>query len=258
MYPWGYEPIICSLTAHTLSEIGPDRIAQTKVRDIVVNRVGRKLTIGGVIAALLVGGLAAPASATEVEDPELTPVPAAEAVLSEAQIAELEALYESTDSASRTFDAAAAVASGATEQGTADYASVLVAEGWAVQGETVEPTAATQSIASALAACTGRSGYTGYYGWGWQWGLNSCQTDTLIAAVNLGAGGATAVGAVFAAIGLIPGAAPVAVPVAVVSGAVAAVIAYGSLGLNVCKTASYGVHAIYLNLYYTSVRCWGQ
>ena len=74
----------------------------------------------------------------------------------------------------------------------------------------------------------------------------------------MGAGGAAAVRAVFAAIGLFPGATPVAMPVAVVSGAVAAVITFGSLGLNLCKTASSGPHAIYLNVYYTSVGCWGQ
>jgi len=76
--------------------------------------------------------------------------------------------------------------------------------------------------------------------------------------VFLGAGGATAIGGVFAAIGLIPGAAPVAVPAAVISGAVAGVIAFGGLALTTCKVASSGPHAIYLNLYYTSVGCWGQ
>lgn len=225
---------------------------------IVVNRIGRKLKIGGVIAALLVGGLAAPASATEPVEPEPTPVATEESVLSDEQAAELELLYGATDPAARAFDADLAVASGASPEGTADYAAVLTAEGWDVRGETVDPSAGAREVAGVAAACTGVSGYTGYYGWGWQWGLNSCQTDTLIAAVFQGAGGAAAIGGVFAAIGLIPAAAPVGIPAAVISGAVGGVIAFGGLSLTTCKTASYGVHAIYLNLYYASVGCWGQ
>ncbi len=47
----------------------------------------------------------------------------------------------------------------------------------AVQAHT---SAAGKHVVAADANCTGTYGYTGFYGWGWQWALNSCDTDLVI------------------------------------------------------------------------------
>ncbi|WOF23632.1 hypothetical protein N8K70_02830 [Microbacterium betulae] len=207
------------------------------------------------MASLVSFGVAASASAAE--EPPVSPetqIFEEGGTLTAEQAAELDALESATDFGAKTFDIGAAEDTGASAQGIADFAHVLETQGWTTIGGglTVSPSTATaQIIATAAAACTGKSGYTGFYGAFWQWALNSCQTDTLIAGVAAGAAGAGAVAAVFAAVGVAPAAG--------VSTAIGALVGANAAFLTVCKTASYGVHAIYLNAYVTGgVGCWGQ
>lgn len=217
---------------------------------------GRASVCGAIIGSLLTVGFVTPASAASPPPPTSpeTAIVSTGFALTAGQEAELNALDAATSHALETFDPAAAAAAGASEAGIADYAYVLNSQGWTVVNEEF-PTARASTVAietaAAAAACTGRSGYTGFYGAFWQWALNSCQTDTLIAAVAAGGGGTAAIGGLLTALGVAPAGA--------ITAAVGGLVVAGSGFLTVCKTASYGVHAIYLNAYVTGgVGCWGQ
>lgn len=174
--------------------------------------------------------------------------------LTAAQESELNALVNSTNFAARTFDPSSAVGAGASTVGTADYASLLAARGWTVVGNDaalILPSSGAQPMLTVGAQCTGTSGYTGFFGAFWQWALNSCDTATLIAAVAAGGGSTAGIGGLLAALGVVPAGG--------ITAAVGGLIAAGAGVLTVCQTASYGMHAIYLNAYVIGgVGCWGQ
>ncbi|MGN7187735.1 hypothetical protein [Microbacterium enclense] len=210
--------------------------------------------------AVVVGFALAPsaAHAAETTTPPSASAPATgpEASLSAADQAELETLLAATDSATGTFDAAKALGAGASEQAVADYAASYEAAGQNVTGlvETVraQTSEAGERVAAAASSCTGDRGYTGFYGWGWQWALNSCDTDLLMAALAGGGGAVAAVGGVISAAG-------VTAPAGAVTAAAGGLVAAGAGIVSICKAASYEKKAIYLNAFVTgSVGCWGQ
>ena len=170
------------------------------------------------------------------------------------QQVEINALAAASDYKSKRFLVQAAVKGGAGASSIADFAAVLRDQGWTVVGSvTAQPsTLARQSIAAAIAACKGKNGYNGYYfPWGWQFGLNSCNTNKLIAGVGLGAAGAVVVTAALVAGGATATAAPIA-------GLVAAVIGFGAAALRVCQAFSSN-GGIWLNVGGTpQASCWGQ
>jgi len=203
----------------------------------------------------LTGSLfSAPASAAEMP-PQTPSVSLATAVDSENSLSseQKDAIYlltSATDREARTFDSDEAVAAGVDEQAVAEYAAAfqntagLPSEG---QDSRVMPGSTTT-----VAACTGKRGYTGFYGWGWQTALNSCETNLLIGAMGAGGGGAYAISGVLVAAG-------VPAPAAAVTAAVGGLITAGVGVVSVCKAASYTKNAIYLDAFVTGgVGCWGQ
>lgn len=229
------------------------------------HRILRGVATAG-IAAVLILGSANTASATSVfaspqthadviaapTSPETQLVEEGSELTPEER-AQLDAVMSGLDDTEQVFDARAAESAGASAESIADFAQILSGGGWTIaNGESLaEPSALAVDVSNEVRACTGYSGYKGFFGGFWQWGLNSCLTDSLIATVAGGGGSAVAIGGVLAAAGIAPGAA-----ITAAAGALAGMSA-GFLGI--CKTASYGVHAIYLNAYVTgNVGCWGQ
>ena len=149
-----------------------------------------------------------------------------------------------------------ALATGASESDVADYAAAYQASGREVSNLSIrvqnQITDTGERVAAAAAACTGSRGYTGFYGWGWQYSLNSCDTDLLIAALFGGGSAVAAVGGVISAAG-------VTAPVGAITAAVGALIAAGAGPVSICKAASYTKKAIFLNVFVIgTVGCWGQ
>lgn len=208
----------------------------------------RAITLAGVTAAAIT--FASPMAASAGEP---APEPAgAEIILSDQQQLDLEATLAAVDTANKQFDAAAAAKAGASDQGIADFAAVLSAYGWTVSGAVDAPSAGVESIAEAARACTGYVGYHGYYPpWGQQFGLNSCQTSQVIAAVGLGAAGAGVVSGILVAVG-------VTAIVGAISGIVTAVLAFGAAAVAACQAFSSN-GGIWLNVAGSPpVSCWGQ
>lgn len=210
--------------------------------------------------AVVVGFALAPsaAQASETTAPPSASAPATgpEASLSAADQAELETLLAATDSATGTFDATKALGAGASEQAVADFATSYEAAGQHVTGLDeplrAQTSEAGERVAAAASSCTGDRGYTGFYGWGWQWALNSCDTDLLMAALAGGGGAVAAVGGIISAAG-------VTAPAGAVTAAAGGLVAAGAGVVGICKAASYEKKAIYLNAFVTgSVGCWGQ
>lgn len=203
-------------------------------------------TVAVILSTALVFSGGAAATAAEPS------APVSHSTMSPEQTASLEALLSANDSSTRTFTVAHATTAGAAPQDVADFSAMLKLSGWTVVGETVAaPSIAAAEVVTTFASCTGNRGYTGFYGWGWQWALNSCDTDLLIQALLAGGGGTAAVGGVLTAVGIAPAGG--------ITAAVGALIAAGAGPIQVCKTASYGAHAIYLNVFATgSIGCWGQ
>lgn len=150
------------------------------------------------------------------------------------------------------FDSNLARSAGATDEAAAAAAAVFLLAGWTVLGSTSDVHAGTTELAQAALACTGSSGYNGwFFPWGSQFGVNSCLSTQLIAALGLGAAGAGAVTAVLVAIG----ASAVAGGVA---GLVAALLAVGASAIAACQAFSSN-RGIWLNLGGTpAASCWGQ
>jgi len=218
--------------------------------------------LAGTVTALavVVGVTLAPSAAQAVEtsDPPSASAPAvgSAASLPAADQVELEQLLAATDGATGTFDATKALGTGANEQAVADYATSYRAAGQNVIGlpEPVREQASEAGgrVAAAASSCTGNRGYTGFYGWGWQWALNSCDTDLLMAAVAGGGGAVAAVGGIISAAG-------VTAPAGAITAAAGGLVAAGAGIVGICKAASYEKKAIYLNAYLSgSVGCWGQ
>ena len=201
-----------------------------------------RLTTGMIGAALIctTAFVATPAVAAEMSPTEATPTAESpllgpEATLSPADKAQLEVLLNATNLEVGVFDAAQAVTAGASLVAVADYAATYEASGAVVANSTPNLLSSTSAVGERLAAaalsCTGARGYTGFYGWGWQWALNSCDTDLLMAALAGGGGATAAVGGVISAAGVV----------------------------GICKAASYEAKAIYPNAFVTGgVGCWGQ
>ncbi|WP_431030940.1 hypothetical protein [Plantibacter sp. RU18] len=222
-------------------------------------KTSKKCGIALVAAALI--GFSAPTAAVASE-PSGSPLPTSPETelvvsggqgLSVQQEAELSAVFVGVSDNSTVFDIEAAQAAGASPESIADFATIVGGAGWTVENgaTTVEASDLAVEIAAEVRACTGATGYTGFHGAFWQWGLDSCLTDSLIAAVASGAGSGVAIGGVLAAAGLAPAAA--------LSAAIGALTGMSAGFLKVCQTASYGAHAIYLNAYVTgNVGCWGQ
>lgn len=189
--------------------------------------------------------------------PGYSAAPAEEASLSDAEEAQVRALLSGADQDARQFNASIAEAKGATPDGIADFAATVESLGWTVVGHVDDSTVSSsaQSAIQAASSCTGKSGYVGYFGSFWQFALNSCQTDMLISIVAAGAASYEAIAAILAAAG-------VTAPAAAIVAAVGAVTALGAAALGICKAASYGVHAIYLNIMVPPIvppaTCWGQ
>jgi hypothetical protein len=207
----------------------------------------RTVAIGSLVAVVV--ALAAPTTANAAE--VVPPQPSGDTVqLTDEQLHDVEQLAAASDYDARTFDADAAAAAGATEQGIADFAAVLESEGWTIDGA-VNGSASAQSLSVAL-ACTGFQGYHGYYfPWGWQFGFNSCETSKLIAAVGMGAAGATVVTAILVAAG-------VTAFVGAIGALVTAVIAFGAAAIAACQAYS-SKSAIWGNVGGTpAFSCWSQ
>ena len=167
------------------------------------------------------------------------------------QQADIDAVVLGTDDQAQTFDADVARDAGADEEAIADYAVILADAGWTIIGD-YSAGAAGEIAQMAVAACTGVSQYNGYFfPIGYQWALNSCDTDTFIAALKVivAGGGSTAAVALLTKVGA---------PVAAVAGAVAALAGLGVAVTELCKTAS-PKKAVYLNSGGTvPPSCWGQ
>jgi len=200
------------------------------------------------LALLSLVGTAVPANATTVQSPGFE--------VSEDHILEGEALASATSgSDERVFNADAARKLGASESAIADYSLVLESYGWTVNGS-VDSTAATDDARSVLdlsRACSGASGYTGYFTpIGFQFALNSCQTSQFIAVMGvIVAGGGLATG-----IALLTG---IGVPAGAAAGILVGIAALGTGFLVVCQAFSSN-GAIYVNSGIPPVppSCWGQ
>lgn len=224
------------------------------------------LTSIAVTSALLLGSLvvATPASATteapsratkaDVRPDASTQKSVVRPVkLTAQQVLDVNAISAASYAATRTFDATAALAAGASADSVAGAAAVYLSGGWAVRGEVPADTAAgATALISALAACAGRNGYRGYFfPWGSQFAANSCNTSKLIAAAALGAAGAGVLAGVLTLIGVTAIATPIATVVAMVLG-------FGAAAMAACQAFS-PKSAIYLNVGGSPVAsCWGQ
>lgn len=218
-------------------------------------------SVAGMALVLAAGLVAAPAHA--VETPPGVAPPTAEApltgpvgTLTAAQTTELEILLASTDASTGVFNADQALFAGASAAAVADFAVAYQAGG--LKASNVDPglqaqaTASGERVAAAAASCAGARGYTGFYGWGWQWALNSCDTDLLMAALAGGGGSVAAIGGIISAAG-------VTAPVGAITAAVGGLVAAGAGVVGICKAASYDTKSIYLNAFVVGgVGCWGQ
>lgn len=208
----------------------------------------RNVAVGAATAIIL--ALVTPVAANAAT--QEGPTPTSEVVLSTQQVLDVEATAAASDFMTKVFDASAAAEGGASEQGIADFAAVLVASGWEIEGEVGQASPSALQSASALLACNGYSGYHGFYPpWGQQFGLNSCQTEQIIAAATMGAAGAGIIAGILTAVG-------VTAIVGAIAGIVTGVIAFGAGALAWCQSTS-SYRAIWLNVAGTPiVSCWAQ
>jgi hypothetical protein len=232
------------------------------VKIIMSNTSKKRITAGlaGMALALTATLVAAPAQAAEPPAEQAPPTAAAPLLgpvgtLTAAQSTEFEILLASTDATTGVFNAEQALAAGAPAPAVADYAAAFQASGQGVANVTPGLQAqATESGAqvAAAASCAGARGYTGFYGWGWQWALNSCDTDLLIAALAGGGGSIAAVGGLISAAG-------VTAPAGAVTAAAGGLVVAGAGVVGICKAASYDTKSIYLNSFVAGgIGCWGQ
>lgn len=211
-------------------------------------------------AAVLIGGLAF-ASPANAATPALTPPAPSKIITSTStpvqltpqQATDANAVFAATNPRTHRFDAAAALAAGATPQAVADAAAVAVDVGMTVSGPvTAKTSVAVQSYLAAAARCAGSNGYHGYYWpWGYQFGANSCNTQKLATSLALGAAGSAAISVILAAIGVTAAVVPVTAVIAVLLG-------FGSAALFTCAAFSSN-GAVWINVLGTPpASCWGQ
>lgn len=106
------------------------------------------------------------------------------AALTPQQEAELTALVDAADLENQIFDVAAATEAGVSEAQIADFSYVVAANGWEIVGvQDVDRvlSSASNDLVTTYSACTGTNSYTGYWGGAWQWALDSCTTESLVA-----------------------------------------------------------------------------
>ena len=170
------------------------------------------------------------------------------APLTAEEISNLEALTSaSKDDAGPVFDAELAGLLGASDASIVEFS-----DGFVAAGGRLELPSAGERLA-AVNACSGSSGFTGWYWFGPQTAMNSCQTDLLMA----GIGTAIAGGGLYMAASALTVA---GLPSTAVVGVATAVVAVGLGFLSICKAASSN-GAIYLNggiPGLVSPSCWGQ
>lgn len=170
------------------------------------------------------------------------------ALLTAEEISNLEALTSaSKDDAGPVFDAELAGELGASVASIAEYSDGFVAAG----GRLAQPSAGERP--AAVNACNGGSGFTGWYWFGPQVAMNSCQTDLLMAGIGtaIAGGGLYTLSSALTVAGL---------PSSAVVGVATGVVALGLGFLSICKAASSN-GAIYLNGGIPGIivpSCWGQ
>jgi len=147
------------------------------------------------------------------------------------------------------FDYAQALELGADESFATDYArGILLADGTVQNAPATEAlvlSASDEELTQAAAACRGTNG-VGYYWWGHQLRVDSCNTQLLVGALTAGAG----IAAVAAVITAATGAGAVAGTIA------AAVLTVGAGAVTACNMYGNGV---FLNQLWTGTPfCWGQ
>ncbi|MGL4340435.1 MAG: hypothetical protein ACRCSP_08465 [Rhodoglobus sp.] len=185
---------------------------------------------------------------TGVEDDSVT--------LTNEEISNLEALTSATKNsdAGPVFDAALALKLGATQSSISGFSAGLNAGvGRLTKARVSEDTTQEQGVLAAARACSGASGFTGYYWFGPQIAMDSCQTDLLQAGIGIALAG----GGVYTAASALTAA---GLPAAAVIGVVTAVIGLGLGFVSLCKAAS-SHGGIYLNGGIPGIiapSCWGQ
>ncbi len=205
------------------------------------------------VLAMLVMAPAANAAEAPVE-----PVSAPAEISAEEQ-ANLDALLAASDNTGdvAVFDVDQALALGADEVATQEFATTFVEAGGTLadsaSAESAKIAESSEASAMAVAACRGKTGFTGYYWFGPQTALDSCLTTTFINGIAVAAAG----GGTYAAASALTVA---GLPAAAVVGVVAAVLGLGVAFLTICKDTS-SVNAIYLNGGVAGVvppSCWAQ
>lgn len=163
---------------------GTRRNIETEVKIIMKRHLRPVAALAA--AALLAGGLLTSSPATAAENPASSPsaqhpLDGPVSQLSAAEERALSRLESATDTATGVFDAEAALAAGVSASDVADYAATYTAAGNDVVGMTssvdAQTTPQARTVAAAAATCSGARGYTGFWGWGWQTALDSCDTD---------------------------------------------------------------------------------
>jgi hypothetical protein len=227
------------------------KLYETKVK---MMRTGKELALIRGISTLKMGlvalplalilGLAIPTAASAAED-----LPAQ--TLSEEQISNIEILTAATTRGDElTFDAVLAGELGASPESIAEYQAAFT-QATSVGIDPLVSRSLADDRTTALRACAGRSGYTGFFPSGSQVALDSCQTAILIAGMGTAAagGGVYAIASTLTVVGL---------PAAAVTGFVAALVAFGAGFVTICQAASSN-GGIYLNSGgIIPPSCWGQ
>ncbi|WP_156376734.1 hypothetical protein [Yonghaparkia sp. Root332] len=185
--------------------------------------------------------------------------PAPRVEISAEEQANLDALLAASDNSGdvAVFDIDQALALGADATATQEYAASFVEAGGTLapteSSSAADVAKGTEAGAMALAACRGKNGFTGYYWFGSQTAMNSCNTQALINGITLAAAG----GGTYAAASALTVA---GLPAAAVVGVIAGILGIGVAFLNICKDTS-SVNAIYLNGGVAGVvppSCWAQ
>jgi hypothetical protein len=126
-------------------------------------------TAAGIVIALSGSLFSAPAIAAEMP-PQTPAAPPATAVDSENSLSseQKDAIYvliSATDREAGTFDSDEALAAGVDEQAVAEYAAAFQNTAGLSSEVQGEASGVAPSSAAMATACTGKHGYTGFYGW---------------------------------------------------------------------------------------------
>ncbi|WP_372967623.1 hypothetical protein [Microbacterium sp.] len=219
-------------------------------------RKARLITSITAAAATVIAMLVMAPAAHAAETPS-DPAPVVE--ISAEEQANLDALLAASDTSGEVavFDVDRALELGADQSAVQEFAAGFVESGGtlaaAASTTATEISKGTESSAMALAACRGKNGFTGYYWFGPQTAMDSCNTSALINGITLAAAG----GGTYAAASALTVA---GLPAAAVVGVISGILGIGVAFLNICKDTS-SVNAIYLNGGVAGVvppSCWAQ